>query len=417
MCSENLLGHPLAGRPCPDPPIDAVYTWVNGSDPEFQRQLEVTKRQLGIQPSPVAVAANRFAESDELRLSLRALELHAPWVRRVFVVTNGQVPAWLDLNNPRITVVTHAEIFPDKSHQPTFSSPAIESHVHRIEGLSERFLYLNDDFLITQPVWPEDFISSSGEYTIYMDWPIGGGPPGDPFYGSLQSTDRMLEQRYGAAKRRYMAHVPMLMERRLLRELHELFPAEYATTSAGRVRQPTDIQFQMAYSYFITSERRAVPAEQLFEELDIDRSGYWSVDEIRTTLPWARPLPLPPDVVNSVISTLQDCSGKNSSVFSRELVLGCAPATHQLRQLVGTRPRFRYRLGPREHWRMTTLRPDPYVAAGDLCKAVRDPPRFSAFNNEFSGIDGSSALEVSRELQYILRALFNKPSQFEKNSS
>ena len=80
-------------------------------------------------------AKHRFEDNDELKYSLRSLEKHAPWVRNIYVVTNGQMPSWLDLNHPRIHLVTHEEIFLNKSHLPTFSSPAIESHLHRIKGI------------------------------------------------------------------------------------------------------------------------------------------------------------------------------------------------------------------------------------------------------------------------------------------
>jgi UDP-N-acetylglucosamine-lysosomal-enzyme len=56
-------------------------------------------------------------------------------VRHIYIVTNGQIPAWLNLDHPRLSVVTHADIFVNKSHLPTFSSPAIESHIHRIPGV------------------------------------------------------------------------------------------------------------------------------------------------------------------------------------------------------------------------------------------------------------------------------------------
>ena len=86
--------------------------------------------------------------------------MHAPWIRHVYLVTAGQIPHWLNLDTPHLTVVTHEEIFPNKSDLPTFSSPAIEAHLHRIPGLSEKFLYLNDDVFFGQAVWPEDFYSA-----------------------------------------------------------------------------------------------------------------------------------------------------------------------------------------------------------------------------------------------------------------
>ncbi|XP_043196593.1 N-acetylglucosamine-1-phosphotransferase subunits alpha/beta-like [Amphibalanus amphitrite] len=119
-----------------------------------------------------AVSLSRFADSQELRYSLRSLERHAPWVRRVFLVTNGQIPDWLALDNPKLTLVTHEEIFPDHDHLPTFSSPAIEAHIHRIPGLSEHFLYFNDDVLLGQPVWPEDFLVPGGGYNVFLAWRV-----------------------------------------------------------------------------------------------------------------------------------------------------------------------------------------------------------------------------------------------------
>ncbi|XP_037073450.1 N-acetylglucosamine-1-phosphotransferase subunits alpha/beta-like [Pollicipes pollicipes] len=121
-------------------------------------------------PAGDAVAPSRFADSQELRYSLRSLERFAPWVRRVYLVTNGQIPDWLALDSARLTLVTHEEIFPDASHLPTFSSPAIEAHLHRITGLSERFLYFNDDVLLGRPVWPEDFYTSGDGYSVRLAW-------------------------------------------------------------------------------------------------------------------------------------------------------------------------------------------------------------------------------------------------------
>ncbi|MPC19258.1 N-acetylglucosamine-1-phosphotransferase subunits alpha/beta [Portunus trituberculatus] len=122
-----------------------------------------------------------FYAGQELRYSLRSLEQHAPWVRRIFLVTNGQIPHWLNLDNPRLTIVTHQDIFPNASHLPTFSSPAIESHIHRIPGLSDHFLYLNDDVMLMQEVWPEDFFSPGSGFKVYLSWSLpecSSGCPG-----------------------------------------------------------------------------------------------------------------------------------------------------------------------------------------------------------------------------------------------
>ena len=149
-------------------PIDVVYTWVNGSDPEFLRKL-----------SPYVSNNNQahefaygYYEYDGMKYSLRSVEKYAPWVRNIYIVTNGQIPNWLNLNNSRVHLITHEDIFPNKSHLPTFSSPAIESHLFRITNLSKLFLYLNDDIFFNAPISLQDFITDKNEYKIRLNWGI-----------------------------------------------------------------------------------------------------------------------------------------------------------------------------------------------------------------------------------------------------
>jgi len=59
-------------------------------------------------------------DNGELRYSLRSVETFAPWVRNIYIVTNGQVPAWLNVNHPRIKIIKHEDIFPNKEDLPTF---------------------------------------------------------------------------------------------------------------------------------------------------------------------------------------------------------------------------------------------------------------------------------------------------------
>ncbi|XP_053572958.1 N-acetylglucosamine-1-phosphotransferase subunits alpha/beta isoform X2 [Bombina bombina] len=126
------------------------------------------------------ISASRFEDNEELRYSLRSIEKHAPWVRHIFIVTNGQIPSWLNLDNPRITIVTHEELFMNTSHLPTFSSPAIECHIHRIPGLSQKFIYMNDDVMFGTNVWPDDFYSHSKGQKVYLTWPVPNCAEGCP---------------------------------------------------------------------------------------------------------------------------------------------------------------------------------------------------------------------------------------------
>ncbi|KAI9989923.1 hypothetical protein PInf_020218 [Phytophthora infestans] len=134
-------------------PIDVVYTWVNGTDPRWKQEKEFWHKHwiasLTGQPLPVwgqeaevkgkddSNSDNRFRDNEELRYSLRSLEKYAPWVRHIYVVTDGQIPSWLDIESPKISIVKHRDIFANKSHLPVFSSPAIEWNLDNIPGLSD----------------------------------------------------------------------------------------------------------------------------------------------------------------------------------------------------------------------------------------------------------------------------------------
>eukprot|EP00111_Clytia_hemisphaerica_P018309 TCONS_00054184-protein len=135
---------------------------------------------LRIDNSNQDMSSNRFADNDELKYSLRSVEKFVPWIRKIFIVTNGQIPSWLDLHHPRIQLVTHDDIFVNKTHLPTFSSPAIEAHIHRIPGLSKKFIYMNDDVFFGAPVWPDDFFTHSKGHKIYLSWAVPNCNEGCP---------------------------------------------------------------------------------------------------------------------------------------------------------------------------------------------------------------------------------------------
>jgi UDP-N-acetylglucosamine-lysosomal-enzyme len=84
------------------------------------------------------------------------------------------------VDHPRLKVVSHAEIFQNQSHLPTFSSPAIETHLHRLPGLSDKFVYLNDDVMFGNEVWPEDFYTRSNGQKVYLSWAVPNCKDGCP---------------------------------------------------------------------------------------------------------------------------------------------------------------------------------------------------------------------------------------------
>lgn len=143
--------------------IDAVITWVDGNDPEHQKKREIAEAAGSKNQSELITGRDRtrFIDNGELEYCIYSIRKFAPWIRRIFLVTDNQHPEFL---TPRlmeffdVTLVDHREIFRSCDWAlPTFNTRTIETVLWRIEGLSSKFIYFNDDFVLTRPVSPADF--------------------------------------------------------------------------------------------------------------------------------------------------------------------------------------------------------------------------------------------------------------------
>lgn len=147
-----------------DFPIDLVYMWVDGNDPKWRERR--SHYMGGAQACPVQQEA-RWIDNEELRYSLRSVEMYAPWINHIYIVTDNQCPKWLNVANPKITIVDHSEILPTDA-LPLFNSTAIETCLHRIPGLSEHFIFGNDDMIFSAPVSPDSFFKADGTPIVHL---------------------------------------------------------------------------------------------------------------------------------------------------------------------------------------------------------------------------------------------------------
>lgn len=146
--------------------IDFVVTWVDGNDPAWQAE----KRKY--QPSDkVDAGVVRYRDWDVLQYWFRGVEKFAPWVNHIYFVTWGHIPAWLNTENPKLTVVKHSDFIPEQ-YLPTFSCRPIEFNLHRIPGLSENFVYFNDDMFLIAPTKEEDFFKNGLPCDVAMACPL-----------------------------------------------------------------------------------------------------------------------------------------------------------------------------------------------------------------------------------------------------
>ena len=131
--------------------IDVVIPWVDGNDPNWQMLKDQYKGVKSADKSE-----SRYRDWDNLQYVFRGIEKFWPWVNRVFLITCGQKPQWLNTNCEKLKLVNHTDYIP-KEYLPTFSSHTIELNLHRIEELSEHFIYMNDDYFPIRPLKPTDF--------------------------------------------------------------------------------------------------------------------------------------------------------------------------------------------------------------------------------------------------------------------
>jgi hypothetical protein len=256
-------------------PVDVVYTWVDDGDPQWRQRLAQTQARLhGHFVHEQAANASRYRNRDELRYSLRSLALHADFVRRVYIVTAGQVPAWLNRDHPDVRIVDHSEIL-DADCLPTFNSHAIESRLHHIDGLAEHYLYLNDDFLFGRQVTATTFFTPNGLARLFADEqaPIPAGPPSPedrPVDSAAKNVRDLIREHLGLRVGRKMLHVPYPQRRSVLAEMEERFAVEFARTASSRFRQPSDLNIASCFShYYAFATGCAVPGQIQSEYINI----------------------------------------------------------------------------------------------------------------------------------------------------
>jgi stealth protein CR2/Stealth-like protein len=257
-------------------PVDAVYTWVDGDDPAWRERRDGALSGIGGHANLNEQAANaaRYLSRDELRYSLRSIEMYAPWIRDIYLVTDRQAPAWLDTDHPRIKVVDHRDIFTDPTALPTFNSHAIESQLHHIDGLAEHFLYLNDDVFLGRPVLPEVFFHANGLAKFFVSpAQLAMGTPSlaDPPVVSAGKNNRaIIEKLFGHVITQKIKHAPHPLRRSVLAEIEDTFPELHTGTARHRFRSPEDIAITSSlhhwYAYY---SGRSVPDDIRYAYADL----------------------------------------------------------------------------------------------------------------------------------------------------
>jgi hypothetical protein len=242
--------------------IDIVYTWVDGSDPVWIKKKSEKTKQIG-NILPTSNHSARFTDNDELKFSLRSIEKYAPWVNKIFIVTDNQTPSWLNLSNSIIEIIDHRDIFTNNKHLPTFSARVIESQLHHISELSEHFIYFNDDMFLSNNCSPDFFFSNNNKPYVFVSEiiPIPSKKSFDiskrdeskrnDHQHAIVNTRKVIRNKFKKSLYNNVRHGPKPLLKSILFQLEELFKSELEDTIKNSFRTKGDILMIHLFEYYV----------------------------------------------------------------------------------------------------------------------------------------------------------------------
>lgn len=221
-----------------DYPVDLVYLWVDGDDPAWLKKKTIYQAKAGKLPENGTNIA-RFRQFDELKYSLRSIEKNLPWINHIFIITDNQVPDWLNTDNPKISIIDHTEIFP-KEALPVFNSNALEARIPYIPELSEHFLFANDDCYVRVPLEKRFFFNEVGDPRIYVKYKRRTYDT-NLWLAQIQKAHQLIAKKYPLDFAITPSHNIEAYRKSYFLDAIAEFPTEFQQTTYSKFRQQTDI--------------------------------------------------------------------------------------------------------------------------------------------------------------------------------
>ncbi|KAF9212166.1 hypothetical protein BGZ59_007148 [Podila verticillata] len=312
--------------------LDVVYTWVNGSDADLQslRHEHQSKSPLfhlsaaGDAKTIESVTVKRFRDMDELRYSVRSIAQYASSTyRHIHVLSTesrpgvAQTPYWLKTSpsgstEGELRVVPHRAMFGDSADLPSFNSLAIESQMRNIPGLSDVFMYMNDDVFLGTTMMPSDLWTSLYGFVFHMEAsllvpptirPVESNPLNVGEWSSLQYSNFLLSNRFGPRWRAYLAHVTHVLSVPILNEIYQQWPLDVNATRSHRFRgegEAKDIHVSFFMAHYVMEMLRETQLESYWRHrLDANQDGVIDYHERQALLDmvgsWNRNQDVPKD--------------------------------------------------------------------------------------------------------------------------
>lgn len=287
--------------------VDLILPWVDGNDPVWQAQK--IKYAAMYDKEENANSNVRYESWDNLHLVFRGIERFMPWIHRIFLITCGQIPDFINLQHPKLKIVRHEDFIP-KEYLPTFNSNTIEMNYFRISELSENFILFNDDIFLLSPIEKEYYFKDGkvcdeavespimpvdvGQITEYSCMvkinnllfinrhfkkrEVQSKNPGKWFYEGygelLQRTEglRYWNNFVGFHDR----HMPVALKKSVLQHLWEIEPERLARASSNHFRSYTDLS-QCIVRYWQLCTGDFIPRKTLGEPYLVTIDNYKKV--------------------------------------------------------------------------------------------------------------------------------------------
>lgn len=271
--------------------IDIVIPWVDSSDNKW-----IEKRNLYLQEADLQMndtSEERFRDYGTLKFVLRSIEKYASWVHHVYLITDEQIPEWLNSKASKITVVDHKEIIPAEK-LPIFNSNVIEQNIINIPGLADKFIVFNDDTLINKYVGPADFFKNNvpRDFRVYkamepvsdfdqipfndirlinqwLDgrWPLNYKGIFNVKYGRVQMRN-ILRLRSHKVSGYIDSHMPLSFTKDMFKEALDIWHQNFVENMQHRFRSNEDISIWLIRYYQLEKgffEPRKINFGQFYE--------------------------------------------------------------------------------------------------------------------------------------------------------
>ncbi|MCX5751749.1 MAG: hypothetical protein NT099_08840 [Candidatus Saganbacteria bacterium] len=250
--------------------VDIVYCYAD-NNPERQKQRESLIAETTFK-DPVekeAIAPQRFNDYGEFRYSVRSVAKFAPWFRNLHIITATPNIAWLrhEGDGHKVFIIPDERLFPSKKYLPNFNSGSLETRFDKIPGLSEHFIYFNDDVFLGNHVTKYDFFTPDGrcsinemrELTPQQFLSIRFGLHKKHIINGLNA----FQKKYSPEKGRWGAHQAQPILKSVYRACKKAFAAECETTARNRFRSIDDILITVVlYPSYALYHKRAVLPER-----------------------------------------------------------------------------------------------------------------------------------------------------------